>query len=117
MSGETTSYRALIDARQWLANKFKVGFGTDTAQDIARDMLYHLDTIEKAVRLERLEMVSAVRELREGMCPHCDLQDQCAEGEDGIPTACNAMTRVRNFLETYGEQDKKENKDEDECPF
>ena len=115
MSGETTSYRALIDARQWLVNKFKVGFGTDTAQDIARDMLYHLDTIEKAVRLERLEMVSAVRELKEGLCLHCDMQDQCAEGEDGMPTACNAMTRVRNFLETY--DSKMEEETDESCPF
>ena len=112
MSGETTSDRALIDARQCLVNKFKVGFGTDTAQDIARDMLYHLDTIEKAIRLERLEMVSAVRELSEGMCSHCDLQDQCAEGEDGIPTACNAMAIVNNFINRY-----KKLEVSDECPF
>ena len=63
------------------------------------------DRIEAAWKRERDEIVSAVSELKDGMCIHCDLQQQCAEGEDGMPTTCNAMAKVRNFLQRYEKQE------------
>ena len=69
---------------------------TTKAQQLA-----YLDRIEAAWKRERDEIVSAVSELKDGMCIHCDLQQQCAEGEDGMPTTCNAMAKVRNFLQRY----------------
>ena len=63
------------------------------------------DRIEAAWARERDEIVSAVSELKDGMCIHCDLQQQCAGGEDGMPTTCNAMAKVRNFLQRYEKQE------------
>lgn len=40
------------------------------------------DHLEAAWKREREEIVDAVSVLRDGMCPHCDMQQQCAEGED-----------------------------------
>lgn len=70
------------------------------------------DRIEAAAKLEIDEIVSAVSELREGMCLHCALQDQCADGEDGMPTTCNAMAKVNNFINRYKKVEAR-----DECPF
>ena len=50
---------------------------TTKAQQLA-----YLDRIEAAWERERAEIVDAVSVLPDGMCPHCDLQQQCAEGED-----------------------------------
>ena len=70
------------------------------------------DRIDAAVSREISEIVSTVSELREGMCLHCDLQDQCADGEDGMPTTCNAMAKVNNFINRYKKVETR-----DECPF
>ena len=59
------------------------------------------DRIETAVKWEREELVKSVKELRDGMCPHCDMQHLCAEGEDGMPTTCNAMAKVNAFVARY----------------
>lgn len=77
---------------------------------------YLADCLEAAMRRERKELVDAVREATGGMCLHCDMQQACAEGEDGMPTTCNAMARVRNFIETYETHDEDEGNN-DECPF
>lgn len=77
------------------------------------------DRIEKAWKREIDEIVKAVSELKEGMCLHCDVQDYCIEGEDGMPTTCNAMANIRNFLQKYEKQEGS-NKQEgcnDEYPF
>ncbi len=46
-------------------------------------------------------------------CMHCDLHDACAEGEDGMPTACNQFLKARQFCEKY----KREKDTNGECPF
>ena len=74
-----------------------------------------VDRLKAAVRRERKEIVDAVREATDGMCLHCDMQDQCADGEDGMSTTCNAMAKVRNFIDMYGTCDKDEVNDD--CPF
>lgn len=78
----------------------------------ARGIEDYADRLEAAHRREIDEIVSAVSELREGMCLHCDLQDQCADGEDGKPTTCNAMAKVNNFINRYKKVEAL-----DECPF
>lgn len=70
------------------------------------------DRIEAAWKREREEIVNEVSVLRDGLCLHCDLQQQCAEGEDGMPTTCNAMAKVNNFIDRYNEYEVS-----DECPF
>ena len=73
-------------------------FGTDSLRAVA-------DIAEESLKRSShdiKDVVEAVAELCDGMCMHCDMQDRCAEGEDGMPTMCNAMTRVKNFLENYG---------------
>ena len=58
---------------------------------------------------EREEIVSAVEELLKGMCPHCDMQDSCAEGEDGMSTTCNAMAKARDLIRKYKQQEEVDN--------
>lgn len=59
------------------------------------------DVAFAAWKREREELVKSVEELRDGMCPHCDMQHLCAEGEDGMPTTCNAMAKVNAFVARY----------------
>lgn len=62
---------------------------------------------------EELEdLVDAVKELRDGMCQHCDMRDLCAEGEDGMSTTCNAMAKVKSFIERHERHETN-----DEAPF
>lgn len=79
---------------------------------VAESLEREADRIEAALEREREEIVDAVSVLRDGMCIHCDLQQQCAEGEDGMPTTCNAMAKVNNFINRY-----KRFEVSDECPF
>ena len=72
----------------------------------------YADRIEAAWKREREEIVGAVSELRDGMCIHCDMQLQCAEGEDGMATTCHAMAIVNNFINRYKKLEVR-----DECPF
>lgn len=85
---------------------------TRTAWINSGSILAYLDRIEAAWKREREEIVDAVSVLRDGMCPHCDMQQQCAEGDDGMSTTCNAMAIVNNFINRY-----KEPEVSDECPF
>lgn len=72
----------------------------------------YADRIEAAAEREREELVQSVEELRDGMCPHCDMRDLCVEGEDGMSTTCNAMAKVKNFIERH-----KKYETNDEAPF
>ena len=85
----------------------------DAAQCLRDDEAYIkglADRIAAARKRELKEIVDAISELRNGrICLHCVLQEQCVEGEDGMPTTCNAMTTLRNFYERYKEDAKSEN--------
>lgn len=84
----------------------------DAAQCLRDDEAYIkglADRIAAARKRELKEIVDAISELRNGICLHCDLQEQCVEGEDGMPTTCNAMATLRNFYDRYKEDAKSEN--------
>lgn len=66
----------------------------------------------KAFVAEALEVVASLASIDN--CMHCDLHDACAEGEDGMPTTCNAYARARIFLEKYKLE---ESADDSELPF
>ena len=73
------------------------------------------DRIEAAWKSEVAEIAKDAAEIVEGLCLHCDMQRQCAEGEDGMSTTCDAVAKVRHFVERYRKIEKQE--DNDECPF
>lgn len=64
------------------------------------------DCIEEAYRREFDEAARTLDKLAEGICSHCDMQRDCAEGEDGMSTMCNAMYGVRKFIEEHKKEDK-----------
>lgn len=73
------------------------------------------DVVNEAVKHESAELedlVVAVKELRDGMCQHCDMRDLCVEGEDGMSTTCNAMAKIKNFIERHEKHETN-----DEAPF
>ena len=79
-----------------------VDFGRTCCYDEDAKYLSQIaDRIEAAAKREREEIVDAVSVLLDGMCLHCDMQQQCAEGEDGMSTTCNAMAIVNNFINRY----------------
>ena len=82
------------------------------ASEIEAELTEYADRIEAAVDREREELVQSVEELLDGMCPHCDMQQLCAEGEDGMPTTCNAMAKVNAFVARY-----KQRQPNDGIPF
>lgn len=71
------------------------------------DMKALKSRIEAAVKREMDEAAKAIAKLAEGICAHCDMQGDCAEGEDGMATMCNAMSNVRKFIEEHKIEEKK----------
>lgn len=56
----------------------------------------------KNAYVDLLDSIAAfVNEVASAQCLHCDLQGACAEGEDGMPTSCNSICKVRQFVELF----------------
>lgn len=60
-------------------------------------------------------VAGTMREVVDGSCMHCDMRDACAEGEDGMSTACNAVSTANHFIQRW----KKQKSDcySDDLPF
>lgn len=67
------------------------------------DLLGLADRIEAAVKAYNKEITELLREVIGGVCLHCDLQTACQEGEDGMPTTCNAVAKATHFIEQHTE--------------
>lgn len=81
-------------------------FADTDSQSIGRDVLrreiqHFADRIEAAHRRELDEVARVLGKLAEGICSHCDMQIDCAEGVDGMSTMCNAMYDVKKFIEEH----------------
>ena len=47
------------------------------------------------------EACRTMREVIDGVCMHCDMHDACQQGEDGMPTRCNAVSNAMHFIERH----------------
>lgn len=76
-------------------------------------LLNFADRIEAASKAYNKEVTELLREVIAGVCLHCDMQSTCQEGEDGMPTTCNAVAKARRFIEQHSEPEL----NNDEYPF
>lgn len=70
--------------------------------------------LEESRKREHYEICQMLRNVIGGICQHCDLHEACAEGEDGMPTTCNAVAIARHWIE---EHEPQKSNPSDEMPF
>lgn len=82
-------------------------------RDVLRRRIQHFARrIDEASKTYDKEVVKLLKGVVEGICFHCDMQSTCQEGEDGMPTTCNAVAKARHFIEQHSDLDL-----DDEYPF
>lgn len=85
-------------------------YALNSVRCLAKDWANRIEVAQKAYNKEVVELLKGVIE---GVCQHCDMQDACAEGEDGISTTCNAVAKAKHFIEQHSEPEL----NDDQCPF
>jgi hypothetical protein len=85
-------------------------YALNSVRCLAKDWANRIEVAQKAYNKEVTELL---KEVIECTCLHCDMQDACAEGEDGMSTTCNAVAKARHFIEQHSDPEL----NNDECPF